>query len=73
MTYIEQLHLDAMGWVTTIQAAKNSAEITEQIACDFQEWINNVQDKMYYEYDGKAIYNVKELFQEYLKSKENDK
>ena len=92
MTHIEQLHLEAINdskfkatyspipQIKESMLVKQSAEITEQIACEFQEWINSfcyidwdVQDKMYYEVpSGKAIYDVKELFQEYLKSKEND-
>lgn len=94
MTHIEQLHLEAIAnslyfvfgipQIDENKAAKKSAEITEQVACDFVEWISrfcyidwDVKDKMYFlypiPYDGEAIYDVKKLFQEYLKSKENDK
>lgn len=45
---------------------KKSAEITEQIAIEFAQWVDRNKFN---------IFNLsfKELFQEYLKSKENDK
>lgn len=74
MTHIEQLHLDAIqkdktvrkhlcvnDWGTSdleITVAKKSAEITKQIACDFMDWY----------WDS----GTEKLFQEYLKSKENE-
>ena len=94
MTYIEKLHLEAINnnicsesnysrILGKNEAASKSAEITEQVACDFVEWISrfcyidwDVKDKMYFlypiPYDGEAIYDVKKLFQEYLKSIENE-
>lgn len=61
-------------------AAKKSAEITENISIEFAEWITS---KYFLQYAGKlwasdlpiysgCSYSTKELFQEYLKSKEND-
>ena len=81
MTHIEQLHLDAMRWVTTIQAAKKSAEITEQIACEFAEFCRDraVRETIYGSVEPtnnwelraeQKIVTTKQLFQEYLKSKE---
>lgn len=80
MTYIEQLHLDAIeskvhlsyrfgkgnAVAGTYKAASKSAEITEQIACEFAQWVDRNKFN---------IFNLsfKELFQEYIKSKENEK
>jgi|688.fasta_scaffold190644_5 hypothetical protein len=79
MTHIEQLHLDAMI-VKDLQAASKSAEITENIAIEFAQWIKtycivdwDVADRRVYIFDNKFFYGEKELFQEYLKTKENDK
>jgi hypothetical protein len=62
MTHIEQLHLDAMI-VKDLQAASKSAEITQRIAIEFAEWLDDYQ---------LSDYQYKLLFQEYLKTKEND-
>lgn len=77
MTHIEKLHLEAInnnicsesnysGILGKNEAASKSAEITEQIACEFAQWVDRNKFN---------IFNLsfKELFQEYLKSKENDK
>jgi hypothetical protein len=61
MKHIEQLHLDAMI-VKDLQAASRSAEITENIACEFAKWLDDYQ---------LSDYQYKLLFQEYLKTKEN--
>jgi hypothetical protein len=63
MTHIEQLHLDAMI-VKDLQAAAKSAEITEQIAIEFIIWIYKNEECV-------SSKTNKELFQEYLKTKEN--
>ena len=96
MEHIEQLHLDAItSEVYIIQecgtdgqdqiedidkAAAKSAEITENIAIEFAQWIKtycivdwDVADRRVYIFDNKFFYGEKELFQEYLKTKENDK
>ena len=87
MTHIEQLHLEAINnskfkatyspipLIEKSVAAKKSAEITEQIACDFAKWLDDN-----YHYCGfggdevkKASYKLWfEEYLEYLKSKEND-
>jgi hypothetical protein len=76
MTHIEQLHLDAMGWVTTKQAAINSAEITKNIACEFAIFFSGVMPKNCKEImrrlDLPHEEKVKLVFKEYLKTKEND-
>jgi hypothetical protein len=90
MTHIEQLHLEAITSEVYIiteygqdqiadadKAAIKSAEVTENIACEFAEWINNrgytlVANSFFkslIDLNGKS---TKELFQEYLKTKEND-
>lgn len=84
MTHIEQLHLDAINNAEYIAAysliplieksvvSKKSAEITEQIACDFIAWVE--RNKL--DSSGKYLHlfhlSYKDLFQEYLKSKENE-
>ena len=93
MTHIEQLHLDAITSEVYIiekygqnqiadadKAAAKSAEITENIAIEFAQWIKtycivdwDVADRRVYIFDNKFFYGEKELFQEYLKTKENDK
>ena len=72
MTHIENLHLEAIPDIFAWHLGKSlpefiaskSAEITEQIAIDFAEWLDMDE--------GEGTTN-KELFQEFLKSKENDK
>jgi hypothetical protein len=92
MTHIEQLHLDAItSEVYIIQecgtdgqdqiedidkAAAKSAEITENIACDFAKWLDD--NYRYCGFGGdevkKASYKLWfEEYLEYLKTKENDK
>ena len=78
MTHIEKLHLEAINnskfeahyspipQIAENVAAKKSAEITEQIAIEFVLWI-------YYNEEWVSTKTNEELFQEYLKSKENDK
>ena len=77
MTHIEKLHLEAINnskfeahyspipQIAENVAAKKSAEITEQIAIEFAQWVDRNKFN---------IFNLsfKELFQEYLKSKENE-
>jgi len=77
MTHIEQLHLDAI--------TSKSAEITENIACEFAEWLNDNSycwnwyykkyTRFWMAHPIPKLYmkTTKELFQEYLKTKENDK
>jgi hypothetical protein len=55
-------------------------ERAENIAIDFAEWIKtycrvdwDVADRKVYIFDTNFFYTEKELFQEYLKIKENDK
>ena len=76
MNKIEKLHLDAMI-VKDLQTASKSAEITEQIAIEFQQWVEDdcfrvvgttkyrigTLDKVSIEY------SIEELFQEFLKTK----
>ncbi len=91
MKHIEQLHLDAieesMDWIDTLNgwvwgikkeaAAAKSAEITENIACEFAEFISNHRldfhpsTRRFIRLDIVKPYTAKELFQEYLKTKEN--
>jgi hypothetical protein len=76
MTHIEQLHLDAINdteyelikhsaiyQIDKDKAAAKSAEITENIACEFAKWLDDYQ---------LSDYQYKLLFQEYLKTKENE-
>ena len=92
MTHIEQLHLEAINnskfeapyspipQIAENVAAKKSAEITEQIACEFAEWCRDRAVREYIYGDLKPTNNwelrteqkivtTKQLFQEYLKSK----
>jgi hypothetical protein len=77
MTHIEKLHLDAMI-VKDLQAAIKSAAITEDIAIEFAEFISNHRLDFQPSTLGGFIgldmksYTAKELFQEYLKTKENE-
>lgn len=91
MTHIEQLHLEAINnskfeapyspipQIAVRVAARKSAETTEQISCEFAEFISNHRLDFQPSTNGAFIgldmkrYTPKELFQEYLKSKENDK
>jgi hypothetical protein len=95
MTHIEQLHLDAieeskdyidttsLAYVWGIkekEAAFKSAEITENIAIGFVEWLTKIEAYpcINRELNGLWVmhpqdpknYTPKELFQEYLKTKE---
>jgi len=81
MTHIEKLHLEAIQNDKSVRkqlcvndfgtsklemiVAEKSAEITEQIAIEFAQWVDRNKFN---------IFNLsfKELFQEYLKSKENE-
>lgn len=73
MTYIEKLHSEGMYFVDSTKSEesrkyykiKKSAEITENIAIEFAQWVDRNKFN---------IFNLsfKELFQEYLKSKENE-
>ena len=81
MNKIEQMHLDTMI-VKDLQSAVKSAEITEQIAIEFAEWCNtpNLEDirqgNVVYVPSGNFYwhnhikYTLKELFQEFLKTKQ---
>jgi hypothetical protein len=98
MTHIEQLHLDVIEksevninpsesdnmWVTDKKsAAAKSAEITENIAIKFVEWLTKIEAYpcINRQHNGLWVmhpqdpknYTPKELFQEYLKTKQNDK
>lgn len=62
------------------EAASKSAEITENIAIEFAEWASKydwvfMADRNYWVNDDSRLHpkTTKQLFQEYLKSKENDK
>ena len=77
MNKLEQMHLDTMI-VKDFQSAVISAEITEQIAIEFAGWIGsnyftqNDNEKWCSEllhYSG-CSYSTKELFQEFLKTKQ---
>lgn len=82
MNKIEQLHLDTIDefveyneWVAkTDIAASKCAEVTEQIAVEFMEWCrdNTVIDGAPKPYHRKLLIRMttKELFQEFLKSKQ---
>lgn len=83
MNKIEQLHLD--GIETNIssesnyakilgkqEAASKSADITEDIAVEFAEWVikhlvNNIETGNYMSNEPKT---TKELFQEFIKTKQ---
>ena len=86
MNKIEQLHLDAIKYEEAscmtqdgdyIQFVENhnyydvavkSAEITEQIAIEFVQWLDyNAQQREYYPM---RIMTTKELFQEFIKTKQ---
>ena len=74
MNKIEQLHLDAMI-VKDLQAAVKSAEITGQIACEFAEWIADSKKhgwckQLYEAMIVNKVKTTKELFQEFLKTKQ---
>ena len=76
MNKIEQMHLDAIDFHTTVyhdvpndvdalKAAVISAEITEQIAIEFIEWIRkNCTEKYMSQHSWETI------FQEFLKTKQ---
>jgi hypothetical protein len=76
MNTLEKLHLDAMI-VKDLQAASKSAEITEQFAIEFQQWVEDdcfrVVGTTKYRIgtlDKSSIeYSIEELFQEFLKTK----
>lgn len=76
MTHIQKLHLNNFNKYFSIasincpvtEAAMKSAEITENIACEFAEWLDN-NDFTLYQFNSDQY---KLLFQEYLKTKEND-
>ena len=77
MTHIEQLHLDAMI-VKDLQAAIKSAEITENIACEFALFFSGAMPmpmnckQIMRRQDLSDEQKVKLIFREYLKSKENE-
>lgn len=80
MTYIEKLHSEGMYFVDSTKSEesrkyykiKKSAEITENIAIEFLQWV----ERKKLDSSGKHLHILrllpKELFQEYLKSKENE-
>jgi len=80
MTHIEQLHLDAiygsiLAGPKALEAAEAAAEITENIACEFADWLVDIKSSIAYNDETcLRLYkkSTKELFQEYLKTKEND-
>ena len=83
MTHIEQLHLDAINnskyfsrQIEENVAARKSAEITEQIACEFAIFFSGVMPmnckEIMRRQDLPNEEKVKLIFQEYLKSKENE-
>lgn len=70
MNKLEQLHFDNHDY-------RDAAEITEQIAIEFQEFIRyfcivdwDVNDMQVYVYQGNFFYTAKDLFQEFLKTKQ---
>jgi len=80
MTHIEQLHLNNFGNYFSItstncpvtQAAIKSAEITENIAIEFADWLVYIKSSIAYNDETcPRLYkkSTKELFQEYLKTK----
>lgn len=80
MTHIEKLHLEAIKQFehhcTPLKDfASKSAEITEQIAIGFAEFIEgvysfgNIAGKWYLHMNTDKEYTAKELFQQYLKTK----
>jgi len=79
MNKIVQLHLDAIEeskdycvvgvWkVIDDVAASKSAEITEQIAIEFAEWL--IKELVLSSHGKFLSYTPKELFQEFLKTKQ---
>lgn len=80
MTHIEQLHLDAINnakfkasyspipQISESIAVSKSAEITENIAIEFAEWLDNNSDEPQFHL---VQWTYKSMFQEYLKTKEN--
>jgi hypothetical protein len=89
MTHIEQLHLDAINNAEFLAAyspiplieksiaSKESAEITENIACEFAIFFSGVMPmnckEIMRRLDLPNEEKVKLVFKEYLKTKENDK
>jgi hypothetical protein len=90
MTHLEQLHLDAITSEVYIieeygqdqiadadKAAAKSAEITENIACEFAIFFNGLMPmnckQIMRRQDLSDEQKVKLIFREYLKTKENDK
>ena len=74
MNKIEQMHLDTMI-VKDLQSAVRSAEITEQIAVEFADWIGNhsyqkTVDGLWTNNWGISQDTTKELYQEFLKTKQ---
>jgi hypothetical protein len=100
MTHIEKLHLDSLKEAAREKEAdteraflrggfhqwvyKKSAEVTENIAIEFADWLNNNSYCWNWYYKKYTKYRIvlpipesdlkttKDLFQEYLKQKEND-
>ena len=87
MNQIEQLHKEnienCFDWINwsesddiSKEAASKSAEITEQIAIEFAQFIEgaysfgNITGKWYLHMNTDKEYTAKELFQEFLKTKQ---
>ena len=88
MNNLEQLHFEAttsevyvasshgrLSIADTGKAASKSAEITEQIAIEFAEWVDNmgytqVANGLYKSLSDEKGKSTKELFQEFLKTKQ---
>ena len=83
MTHIEKLHLDAAGgndeYEQDMLLAFKSAQITEDIAIEFGEWLadtatwrNGSRGALWYSMrEKRPDMSSKQLFQEFLKTKQN--
>lgn len=83
MNKIEQLHLEAiqnsnsesyypeyMVYFSEETAASKSAEITEQIAIEFAEWL--IKELILSSHGKYLSHTPKELFQEFVKNKKDE-
>jgi len=68
MDKLQQIHLDAMSYETTLQSASKSAEITKDVAIKFAEWLrfNCNETRIGWQITGKQ-YTDSEIFEEFLK------
>ena len=83
MNKLEQMHLDCISKeyldsfdegghneMDCEKAASKSAEITEQIAIEFALWLNKTDEIVYIDFTKSDSEVAKDLFQEFLKTKQ---